>query len=441
MGLPRSELLDKPEANGDPTLAALRKNHTSGLWGKLEELTAKAARLVSEIEETPADQVTADQHAEVDRLYEEAAQVRADLDQGRTLERLTAIGGGPAVGRMSDAARQVMGGQAAGWLAHAAGDRALSGAAREWTEETGADVVGNRGVNVPWFGRVNASTTGGWPADLTIQPSYQPIYPMPETMLTLGIMPDTPRYGERQFSWVRPPTAASLAEGGAVAVTDGVADVVDLKPLRVSAATRLTYELSAIRPDAEMALIMALQAAVMDQIEGLILTGDANNDAEPNGIVTAVAATPAADPAAVAGYGDIASLAAGRVDGKLAARTGDVAALVNPATWALGSSLYQASGGPSAISRLGAEARAVGTSTHMPDPAATISLAVIRRGMRTGAYAMPIWPTVQIQIATDPRAGTFGSGMILMIHGLFNFQVAPTAADRADFVVHKLKTA
>lgn len=455
---------DHDQGHGQGAASASASGSGSGsesLWQRLSRLVSAAGERLERLRDLPASEVTAEMHAEIDRLYSEAAEVRAEIDRERSVglaaaahaDLLGAAGwpGGVSAGNgglpmpayygPGDPRRHVMAGRAGGWIAAAAGDRALSGPAREWVEGVtgGPDVTGSDGLHVPWLSPtpapVAASTTGIWPDTIKTEAAYQPVFPLPEAMSTLGISPDPVRFGARRYGWIRSPSATAYTEGAAVTVEDVRADELDLAPIRVSAAVRVTYELAAVTPRAEMDLIVAVQAAIADEIERLVLVGSGTAP-EPEGLVEALTAP--ADPAAASSYGAVASLAAGQVDGRYAARTSDVSVLLARAAWAYGSGLYQPSGGPSAVTRLGDEAGSVGVSAHLPAAASDVSLGIIRRGRREGAYALPVWPTIQVRLESDPRAATFGSGRVLIAHALMNWALPPTGSGRADFAIVKI---
>ena len=62
-------------------------------WGKLKRLIKAAGAKLTEIEALPVDQVTAEMHADVDRMTAEAAKLREGIDRDRSVAQLNAIAG------------------------------------------------------------------------------------------------------------------------------------------------------------------------------------------------------------------------------------------------------------------------------------------------------------------------------------------------------------
>ncbi|MDE0288755.1 MAG: phage major capsid protein [bacterium] len=60
-------------------------------WEQLQQLIAAAAALLETIRELPAEEVTAEHHAEVDRIYAEAAEIRAEIDRERSIHQLETV--------------------------------------------------------------------------------------------------------------------------------------------------------------------------------------------------------------------------------------------------------------------------------------------------------------------------------------------------------------
>ena len=66
------------------------------LWEKLQALAAEAATKLEEIRGLDPSKVTAEMHQEVDRIYTEAAEVRAEIDKERSVAQLEQVAGARA---------------------------------------------------------------------------------------------------------------------------------------------------------------------------------------------------------------------------------------------------------------------------------------------------------------------------------------------------------
>jgi len=66
------------------------------LWEKLQALAAQAAAKLEEIRDLEPSEVTAEMHAEVDRIYNEAADVREEIDKQRSVAQLEQVAGARA---------------------------------------------------------------------------------------------------------------------------------------------------------------------------------------------------------------------------------------------------------------------------------------------------------------------------------------------------------
>ena len=424
-------------------------------------------------------------YSEADTVFAEALELRQKLDQSEAMDKLNSAfapdpGGfddfqiaaaaaagldlsqweevGKPGGDPNHPAQRVRGGQEAGFISAALGDSQLEGPAREWVQElNGGKTRGpNGGILVPWFtpiervkarladltaqrmraararyvpdsngrggfGQLQASTTGIYPQDRDINRAYAPVFSGQDALDALGIMPTMVGMAEQQYSWNRPPTAAAIAEGGAVTISDLTADEIDLSPVMVTTGTRITQNLAWTRPAAEMELLASMEGAIIEQMAAMIL-----DDATTQG-VRGLTVADVTDPGGATAFGAFTALAESVVDGRFAAGPEDIGLVINSETNVYGSGLFVSanSGEFSAINRLRANSGRVVVSEHMPAAATDVSKVLYRRGDSPGAFAFPVWAMVEVYRMQDQRAASYGSGQVLVAAAGFNWMLAP----------------
>jgi len=410
-----------------------------------------AQKLLEEIRNIPAADVTPEQHRKADQLAADVVAARKVYDQSRTVSTLEAVAaplawfgrgidpitglgpdGGPHCPPEELLAAAVTGaptGPAAEFLQHHAVAAGAADNPSAW--------AGKTGIRFPWLSQVKLSTTDAFGHETLTRPTISPVFPTRDDLDALGISPTQVRVGDQQAVWLRPPTAVTLAEGAAVTIDDVAGDPKVLKPHRVASGSRITFELAAVSPMAAQEILTGLMDAVMDEMADQVIGGDKDTSGQFDGLLKSVTAPDAATARTT--YQGYVSAFTGPVDGVYAMNVGDLYAVVGADVHAdMAASFVSAGSGEQ--SAAGHLADALGALVVSPRLAAAdkttgvTSNVLLRRGRRRGATFWPVWGTVEINSMVDPRASTFGSGRILIGMGFHSFAVAPATAARDDFV-------
>ena len=332
------------------------------------------------------------------------------------------------------------------WLRAAAGEP-LTGPHRELVQQlTGTDQVRSSSgrVIVPWTAlpATAAARRSVMATGLPEMPGQGPvrdtlamsIFPVPTSMTLLGIMPNQVRYGERRYQWLRTPTAATGDEGSGIAVPDQHADTIDLLPKRAAAATTLSWEVGRVDPRAAMGILDNFRGAVSDVIEQQVLAPLFAPDGP-------------ADPGAANTFPESVAMFLADIDGVFANSVADIRAVLNGPGYAYLGGLFPAGGSRSALEVLTDMGARLGVSAHAPGPTAThTSKIAIRRGLKSEAYAFPLWPSLELELVADTSTGALRGRSLLIGAAFYNFQLAPHPegnenATRGDFKVGKIRTA
>lgn len=196
-----------------------------------------------------------------------------------------------------------------------------------------------------------------------------------------------------------------------------------LSPIRATARYEFAIEDAAVTADLEEALRADLGMAIMDRIDALSLTGT-GADSQPLGFMTdsADGLVHPADPGALATFGEIVGQSAKAVDGKYAAKTGEIVHAVNPDLYGFMDSLIDVGSATSSLEVLERKSMGVYASPHVPVAAATIAKGVAyRSGSMQKCAVCPIWQGMSL--IRDEYSGSGKGHVFLTAIALFNFAI------------------
>ena len=232
--------------------------------------------------------------------------------------------------------------------------------------------------------------------------------------------------GERQYPVLTagntPAMKAKAAGHDSTAATWGVKT---LSPKRMTARYTFAVEDAAVFSGMEAALRDDLSAAIAQEMDKEILSGDGTGQ-HVSGFfdTTSGPLTAPTDPSAEAGVSDYISAVAGSVDGRYALENGDVKLLIGADTNKHASGKFVSTGSDTtAMTHLKAISGGCRVSAHIPAVADKFQLALACRKM--GSAVAPIWQAPRL--IRDPYSDSSAGIVALTLHILFAF-----AMPRAD---------
>ena len=157
-----------------------------------------------------------------------------------------------------------------------------------------------------------------------------------------------------------------------------------------------------------------------------------------NGFYSALTATPATDPTAVADWDDLVKLLTSNVDGRHALTAGDIRLLMGADAYEF-ASVTRAAVGPNETALDFVSQRSGGhqVSAHVPAAASDISNVLAYRAANPGAAVCPVWEGVSMALIEDPYSGAAAGRVALTMHVLFAFAIRRAAS----YSLQKIKIA
>ena len=397
------------------------------------------------------DAMTDEIRTEADALGTEYRDVETKLRAALTAESTTST-----VEDAEHREREGLRGRAAfgRYLGAALRGRQVDGAEAEYAQACGVNEAGHVPLalfEAPAGGgeyRADAATPAPSTVGVNLQ-SVQPAVFAQSVAPRLGIVMPTVASGTYSIPRLTTNTTAGAMTKGAVRESTAAAlTVIDAKPRRISARLSLTAEdiASVGTSSFESALRQNMTSVLSEAYDLQCLTGDGEAP-NVNGLLAQMTAPTA--PTAVAGFDDFVSGFADAVDGLWAARTGDVAMVVNVASYRLAAKAFRdvgtSNGHRGAVSFADYAMTNTGgfwTSSRMPaapasGDAANIAPAIVHRRGRTGLTTAehPTWASVSIDdIYSDSGSATRHFSLHVLV-GDKVLLVQPAAYSRISFKV------
>ena len=415
-----------------------------------QRLTIRASEVRQRLNELAGvDELTDDQRGEVDTLTTEYRDVETRLRAAVVAE------GTPApVEDAEHREREELRGRASvgRYLGAALRGRQVDGAEAEYASACGVNEAGHVPLTLFEAGTIEHRADAVSPAPSTVGVNLQAVVPAvfaQSVAPRLGIAMPTVTSGTYSVPRLTTSTTAgAMTKGAAQESTAAALTVVSATPRRISARLSLTAEdiASVGTASFESALRQNLQAVMSEAYDLQCLTGDGQAP-NVNGLLAQMTAPDA--PTTVAGFDDFVGAFANAVDGLWASRTGDVAMVVNVASYRLAAKAFRdvgtSNGHRGAVSFADYAMTNTGgfwTSSRMPaapasGDAANIAPAIVHRRGRTGLTTAehPVWASIAIDdIYSDSGSATRHFSLHVLV-GDRVLLVQPAAYSRIAFKV------